>query len=386
MAEVRRLQDLVAADPTGLDHRRELGTALLQLLRETDDPSLYGPALTAFEAALTKSPDDPELLTGIAAVQLGMHRFADALVTADRAIALSPGLVTAHAARVDALVELGRYDDADAAAGLMFGLASDLTTLSRVSYLAELRGQLEPAVTAMRLAASRPTAVPENAAFASALLGNLLLYSGDRAGAQAAYRSALRIVPNHAPALAGEGRLAVAEGRLDEAIRLFGDAVNVLPSAEHLIVLGDAQEAAGQADAAERSYERARARLELEASFGVAVDVDLALFEADHGDVRSALAHAKAADRQASTIGSAHAVAWALHRLGRDPDAARYLAKALRLGSIDPLLRYHAGVIEAALGQEAKARRDLALALATDPGFSATDALAARQLLATIGE
>ena len=40
------------------------------------------------------------------------------------------------------------------------------------------------------------------------------------------------------------------------------------------------------------------------------------------------------------------AIAWALHRLGREAEAADYVAKALRLGSIDPILRYHAGAIE----------------------------------------
>ena len=57
---------------------------------------------------------------------------------------------------------------------------------------------------------------------------------------------------------------------------------------------------------------------------------------------------------------------------------------ALRLGSIDPILRYHAGAIEAALGDASAARRDLEMALATDPGFSATGAAEARRLLASL--
>jgi hypothetical protein len=61
-----------------------------------------------------------------------------------------------------------------------------------------------------------------------------------------------------------------------------------------------------------------------------------------------------------------------------------FVAKALRLGSIDPVLRFHAGAVEAALGETKPARRDLGMALATDPGFSATGAAEARRILATL--
>jgi Flp pilus assembly protein TadD len=84
------------------------------------------------------------------------------------------------------------------------------------------------------------------------------------------------------------------------------------------------------------------------------------------------------------TIRAADAVGWALHRLGRDREAAKHSNEALRLGSIDPILRYHAGAIEAALGEVAAARRDLELALRTDPGFSATGAAEASRILAAL--
>ena len=84
---------------------------------------------------------------------------------------------------------------------------------------------------------------------------------------------------------------------------------------------------------------------------------------------------------QTPTVRAADAVAWALHRLGRDAEAMAYVKRSLRLGSIDPILRYHAGAIAAALGSRDAARRDLEAALKTDPGFSATGAAEARRLL-----
>jgi tetratricopeptide (TPR) repeat protein len=381
-SEIDRLQEAVAADPDDAESQRDLGLALLQRVRETADPSLYQPAETAFETARRLAPDDALVLVGIGGLQLGKHEFAAALETGRQAAELSPTLATARAVIVDALVELGRYDEADEAAGEMLALSTDLSTLARVSYLAELRGKLDAALSAMRMAAASPGLAPENTAYVEALLGNLLVYTGDPAGAADAYETALRLVPAHAPSLAGQARLAVGAGKLDDAIALFGRAADIVPLPEYVIALGDAQEAAGLSDAALRSFALARAEIKLFQASGVVVDLDLALFEADHGDPARALEFARTAHEAAPTVRAADALAWALHRLGRDADAAPFVTEALRLGSRDPLLRYHAGAIEAARGETA--RRDLELAVETDPGFSATGIAEARRLLAAL--
>ena len=329
-------------------------------------------------------PDDASALAGIAGVQLGKHEYAAALATAREAIALSPSLVSARAAEVDALIELGRYEEADAAAGEMLALSVDLTTLARVSYIAELNGRLPAALAAMRLAADAPSVAPENTAYVQALLGNLLVYSGDPNAAETAYEDALALVPDHPPSIAGLGRLAVGDGRLADAIAHFERAAAIVPLPEYVIALGDAQAAAGDEAAAGRSYELARALIQLFEAAGVVVDVELAVFEADHGDPVAALRFATGAYEAAATVRSADAVAWALHRLGRDREAAEFAAEALRLGSIDPILHYHAGAIEAALGDVKAARRHLERALELDPGFSAVGAAEARRLLSTL--
>lgn len=384
VAEIARLQAAVQANPSDPISQRDLGFALLQRVRETADPTLYAPAAAAFQAAHALDPEDALVLVGIGGLQLGKHQFAEALVSGQQAIAMSPTLVPAHAVLVDALVELGRYDEADLAAQEMFGLRSNLPTLTRVSYLAELHGQLDTALSAMRLAARSPGLAPENTAFVDGLLGNLLVYSGDPVGAATAYRDALAILPAHAPSIAGQGRLAVAAGMLDEAIRLFQRASDILPLPEYVIALGDAQAAAGRTADAVRSFKLARAEIQLFQATGVVVDLDLALFEADHGDPARALDLATTAYAATPTVRAADARGWALHRLGRDKEAKRYADEALRLGSRDPLLRYHAGAIAAALGDAKVARRDLELALATDAGFSATGAAEARRILASL--
>ena len=383
-AAIEGLRTRLAAKPDDPATLRDLGLALLQRVRETADPSLYAQAEEALDRARTLAPDDALVLVGVGGLQLGRHRFADALATSAAALELAPSLASAHAVRVDALVELGRYDEAADAAAELLALRVDLTSLARVSYLRELHGNIDGAVAAMRQAAGSPALAPENTAYVQTLLGSLLVYAGHPDEAADAYDAALATAPNHAAAIAGLGRLAVGRGDLDEAIRRFEAAAAILPLPEYVIALGEAREASGDTDGAAASYDLARAETQLFVAAGVDVDLELALFEADHGDPAKAVALAEAAYATRQTVRTADALGWACHRAGRDHDAERLSAEALRLGSRDPLLLYHAGVIAMTAGDTATAQDDLATALALDPGFSATGASAARRALAAV--
>jgi tetratricopeptide (TPR) repeat protein len=383
-AAIAELRDRLATNSDDAATLRDLGLELLQRVRETADPSLYAQAEEALTQARDLAPTDPKVLVGIASLQLGRHRFADALQTADAALAIAPSLPAAHAAKVDALVELGKYDDAAEAASALLALRVDLSSLARVSYLRELHGNIDGAVAAMRQAADSPALAPENTAYVRTLLGNLLVYAGRPDEAADAYERALAVVPNHAAAIAGLGRLAVGRGDLDDAISRFEQASAILPLPEYVIALGEAKDASGDAAGAAESYDLARAETKLFEAAGVDVDLELALFEADHGDPAKAVALAEAAYGTRQTVRTSDALAWAYHRAGRDEDASPLSADALRLGSKDPLLLYHAGVIAHAAGDVATAHDDLAEAIALDPGFSATGASVARQTLSEI--
>jgi tetratricopeptide (TPR) repeat protein len=385
LAEIAAFRVRLADDPDDPDVLRSLGFALLQRVRETADPSLYAQAEEALARAQKLAPDDPLILVGIGGLQLGRHQFAAALDTAHQALALAPTLEPAKAVEVDALVELGHYDEAIEATQELLGLRVDITSLARVSYLRELHGNLDGAIAAMRQASESPALAPENTAYVTTLLGSLLVYAGKTDEARAAYESVLTIVPDHAAAIAGLGRLAVGRGDLVDAASRFEKAAAILPLPEYVIALGETREAAGDKDAAEQSYDLARAETGLFQAAGVDADLELALFEADHGDPSVALELAKQSYATRQTVRTADALAWANHRAGRDDEAARLSAEALRLGGRDPLLIYHAGMIALASGDEATARRQLTDALTIDPGFSPTGAAAARAALARLG-
>src|SRR5262245_54461487 len=384
VAQIAALRDHLAEAPEDGATLRDLGLALLQRVRETADPSLYAQAEEALERARDLDPDDALIVVGIGGLQLGRHDFAGALATAGEALELAPGMAAAHAVKVDALVELGRYDEATDAASELLAIRVDLTSLARVSYLRELHGNLDGAVAAMRQAAESPALAPENTAYVRTLLGNLLVSAGRPDDARAEYEAVLAATPGHAAAIAGLGRLAIGRGDLDEAIDRFEEASAILPLPEYVIALGEAREASGDREAATTSYDLARAETQLFVAAGVDVDLELALFEADHGDTGRAVELAEAAYAKRHTVRTADALAWACHRAGRADDAARLSAEALRLGTKDPLLLYHAGMIAAAAGDNGTARAHLDEAIAIDPGFSATGAAAARQALAEI--
>jgi tetratricopeptide (TPR) repeat protein len=233
----------------------------------------------------------------------------------------------------------------------------------------------------MQQAAEAPGLAPENTAFALSVVGHLERQNGDPVAARQAYEAALDLVPDHAPSIAGLGRLAVADGELATARTHFERASAILPLPEYVIALGETLEASGDLTGAGRQYDLARAQIVLFEAAGVVVDLDFALFEADHGDAARAVKLAQLAYAAAPTVRAADALAWALHRVRRDDQAWPFAQEALRLGSLDPLLQYHAGAIAAARGDATAARNHLEQALSTDPGFSPTGALEARAIL-----
>jgi tetratricopeptide (TPR) repeat protein len=115
---------------------------------------------------------------------------------------------------------------------------------------------------------------------------------------------------------------------------------------------------------------------------GVDVDVELALFQADHGEVAAALSAAQAAHARRPSIWVNDALAWTLHVAGRDAEALPYADQALRLGTRTAMSYYHRGAIHAALGHATQAKADVSTALAINPHFSTRHAPEAKRLLA----
>ncbi len=279
---------------------------------------------------------------------------------AERARSLAPDSIAAFPVLVDALVELGRYDEAERALQRLIDLKPSLPAYARVSYFRELHGDLAGAADAMARAVSAGGGARENVAYVQTLLGDLELARGRLAEARRAYGAALASVPDYVPALAGRARLTAARGDLAGAIAGWKRVTTLLPLPEYAIELGEAELAAGRRAAGRRDLALVDAQRTLLAEAGVNSDVEFARFEADHGDATEALKLARQAWADAPSVRSADALGWALTRAGRPAAGLRWARRALRLGSLDPTFRYHAGI---AAGDTPEGRRNLRLAL-----------------------
>lgn len=361
-----------------------LGLAELEQGRATGDPAHYNAAGEAFDTALRVRPDAASALAGQAALADARHDFTQGLDRALKALALNPSSPEALAAQTDALTELGRYDQALAAARRLDTVRPGLISFSRLSYQAELRGDLPRALTLMRQAADEARS-PEQVAFARSHEGLIALGAGDRAGAQAALRSGLLAAAQDPALLFLRAKVAWAAGEREQAAIALAELVTRRPTLTYATAQAEVLGALGRPAEAAQALTLARAAARLASGAGVAPEGIDVLAEVDHGDPQRALTLAEGLWSRTRSVGAADSYAWALHAAGRDREARGFADRALALGGHPSLTLYHRGVILAALGQRAAAVQDLRAALRQDPTFSALHAPRAEQLLRSLG-
>ena len=353
----------------------------LQRARETADPARYARAEALFRRVLTRDGRDIDATIGLGTLALARHDFRAALRIGLAAHRLAPQLARPYAVLVDAQIELGRYEPARRSLQKMIDMRPNLASYARVSYYRELHGDLDGALQAMALAVSAGGQAPENVAYVQTLLGDLQATRGHRGAARRAYATALTQTPGYVPARVSLARLQAAAGQLHSAISGLQQVVEQRPLPEYVVALGEAQQAAGQPANARETFALVDAERRLLAANGINTDVEIALFEADHGDPRRAVALGRRAWHAAPSVRSADAVGWALTRAGRPVQGLVWARRALALGWRDPIVLTRAGLSARAAGRPATARRYLRRALRANPRFSLIWAPRARRAL-----
>ena len=382
---IAALQTTLKQTPKNYRAWSDLGLAYVAAARITADPTYYPKAEGAFATSLELRPaDNADAITGQATLAAARHDFIAALALVNRSLRINDFSATAYGVKADALTELGRYDQAALAVQRMLDLQPGTPSFARASYQRELRGDVGGAREALERAAAATSNLSDKA-FAQYYLGELAWNTGSQGAAAAAYQSALSLDAAYLPALTGQAK-ALAVSDKTAALALYREAVQTQPQPAFVIELGELLEATGQTAAAQEQYNVVRATQQLFAASGANVDLELALFEADHGSAATSLKYATAAFRaRPDAILVQDAYAWALHKSGRSAQALPIARKAQRLGTRLPYLRFHLGVIEAAVGERAAARRSLSSALELNPSFNPLQAPAARKLLKSLG-
>ncbi|GGR78391.1 hypothetical protein GCM10010269_17000 [Streptomyces humidus] len=385
-ASITALQAHLRAQPKDFGGWATLGLAYVEQARTKGDPSRYPQAEQALKRSLSLRSDNDQALAGRAALAAARHDFANALALADLALKQNPYNERALCSRVDALVELGRYDDAEAAVQVADQRRPGVPVFTRYAYVHELRGDVATARRVLDRALAASTS-PGDIAYVAAQLGQLAWNQGDYADALTHYARALAADENYLPALEGRARAQAASGQSAQALKGLELIVARYPLPGPLVELGELYEArggAGDKEKAAEQYALVDAWTAIARANGVNADLDTALAAADHGDRATALRAARDDWSRRHTVHTADALAWALHVNGKDAEALPYARQATATGYRNAAFLYHRGVIEQATGHPAEARAHLAAALKLNPGFSPPGARHARAALTTL--
>ncbi len=390
---LRFLENKLKNDPEDFSANSKLAALYLQKLRETGDASFLNLAFRAARTSLASVPDvrNSGGLAALAQAEFAAHDFTNSRDHAVRLIELEPTKSYPQGILGDALVELGDYEKAEIAykkITLLDGGASHASE-TRFARLAQLKGDNAGAqkhyAAALGFALDLPAPPRETVAWIRWQLGETAFSVGDYETAEKNYRDSLTTFPDYYRAVASLGKVRAANNDLNGAIENYEKAVRILPDPNYVAALGDLYQLAGRESDAKIQYELVEQIGRLSELNGALYNRQLALFYADH-DIKPEEAYNLAAKEYETRkdIYGADAVAWTALKAGKLPEANAAIKDALRLGTQDAKLFYHAGMIEKGLGSEKEAKNLLQKSLQINPSFDslqAKKAEAARQEL-----
>jgi tetratricopeptide (TPR) repeat protein len=384
-ASIEQLRDRLRRVPDDPVTWANLGAAYVEQARALANPAYYPQAQGALDRSVQLQPDgNAAALTGLGALAGARHDFAAARRYAEDAVALNPASVEAHGVLADATTQLGDTAAATAAVQRMLDLRPGVASFTRASYELELHGRTDDAVAAMQRALEAATGRDE-IAFCRYHLGELAWGRGNLDEAESQYARGLAAVPGDPALLQGRAKVLAARERTDEAVEGYRLLTERVPLAQYLLEYGELLESAGRVDEARAQYRLIADQQRLYAAQGSSDDLVAAQVAADHGDPAEALRSAQAEWDRRHSVFTADALAWALHKAGRDAEALPYAEQAAGLGRRDATVAFHRGMILTALGRTGDAIGALEEALRTNPHFSPLHAPVARQTLDALG-
>jgi tetratricopeptide (TPR) repeat protein len=371
-------------DPTSAFDLAQLASLHLQRGRERGDPEDVRRAEALARGSLARRETrNARGYSTLISTLMTQHRFVEARTWAERLVALDSTSISAQAVLGEIEMELGDYDAARHAFGMLSGQRGNLAVAPRLARWLELQGQTEEArrllTNALDSARARPKLPREQVAWFELRVGDLELRSGHPDAARRAFQDGLATAPQDARLLAAMARLEAALGHWRRAISWGEQSIAIAPDPATLGLLGDGYAALGDsAQAAEYVHAMEVVTLAQPGGFHRA----WSLFLLDHDRrVPEVLTQVQEEIRTRRDIFGWDLLAWALHHAGRDRAALPAMARALALGTDDATLFYHMGMIERALGHRVAARTYLTRALATNPWFQPTGARDARATL-----
>jgi tetratricopeptide (TPR) repeat protein len=392
-SSIRFLEDRVKDNPVDFPAYNKLAGYYLKLMHQTGSMNYLDLASQAVKASLEIAPKDlnPGGLSLLAEIEFTSHDFAAARDDAKLLIKIDPKKLPGYQLLADSLLELGDYKDAAAIYTEMERLSdySDSTIISiaiRLARLELLYGKTEAAKRYYSIAVATATdsysPSRETIAWCRLQLGETFFSVGDYETAEKHYREALTTFPDYFRVLASLGRLLAAKGDLSGAIEQYERAIRINPDPVFIAALGDLYKLSGREREAAAQYALVEQIARLSALNGNLYNRQLALFYADHGQkTEEAYSLASKEYQVRRDIYGADAVAWTALKAGKIEEAKTAMKEALKLGTQDARLFYHAGMIARAAGDKDSARSYLEKALKLNPQFDPLQSSITRKVL-----
>jgi tetratricopeptide (TPR) repeat protein len=388
---IRELERRVKSDKDDFMAYNKLAGYYLQKVRETGNLNFLDLASRAAKASLEVLPAEQNIggLAALAQVEFAAHDFAATRDHAQQLIKLDAKKSYPYQLLGDALIELGDYDKATAVYYELERRSDGAGVESRRGRLALLRGDTEEAkrrfARAIIFSQHQTPPLREAIAWNRWQLGEVYFSTGEYEAAETQYRDSLITFPDYYRALASLGRVLAAKGDLTGAIENYEHATRILPDPTFVAALGDLYQLAGRDKDAQVQYALIEQINKINTVNGALYNRQIALFYADH-DLKAddAYQQAKLEYETRRDIYGADAVAWTALKAGKIAEAQLAIKEAMRLGTRDARLFYHAGMIAQAAGDRTAARENLQRALALNPQFDALQTVHARQVLASL--
>ncbi len=355
---IRAYEKLLQSAPDDLHFQIGLVSAYLQKLRESADGGYLERASNIVSRMLEKDGGNFTALRFQNEIDLQRHDFKTVARRAGSMARYDPSDAGNWGNLGDAYMDLGEYGPAGDAYRRMFSLRPNLSSYNRLAYWRFVTGDGVAAIALMRQAVEAGDAVPENTAWCWAELGDMYFKLGKLPEAASAYTSSLDLFPGLHRAYAGLARVEAALGHKENAIKEYQRAQSIVPLVEYAAALEDLYGAGGQTEKASAE----RALIETIENLGKVANEKtnrtLALILADHNrDLAFALSLMEVEIPIRGDVYTYDALSWVLLKNNRLPEAVTASAKALKLGTPEPLFYYHAGKIAAAAGDSTAARQ-----------------------------
>ena len=297
----------------------------------------------------------------LASVLMARHAFREARAVVARADSLSPDTPSHLALLGEIELELGEYDAAATHFKAIHFDGEQFTIGARLARWYELTGHADVArsllIRAVNRVSKRDDLPREQAAWFNYRLGELELRGGHFTAADSAFRAGLVINPEDMRVLSGLTRLEVARGQWQRAIDYGARATAVQLDPATVGAMSLAYAALGDS-VQSASFAKAMSVSALTQPGGI--HRAWGLFLLDYGtaaDRRKVLRLAGAEIQDRRDVYGYDLLAWALFRAGRTDEARVEMSRALAQNTQDVMLREHARMLGAVVGNTPERRR-----------------------------